>query len=85
MRIGDVVLLGIPGEPFCRMGLTIKAIRDDSLVLPVGYANGYLGYFAPPESWQTGGYEVQCGPWSKVGPDAYDMILNTARELVLDI
>jgi hypothetical protein len=53
--------------------------------VPVGYANGYLGYLAPPEAWAKGGYEVLCGPWSKVGPESFSMIQNTLYELFRQI
>lgn len=74
--IGSIVLLGIPGEPFCAMGLAIKRSFLPYKGIPVGFANEYLGYLAPPEVWSKGGYEVQLGPWSKVGSEAYGQILN---------
>jgi hypothetical protein len=81
MRLGNAVLAGIPGEPFCRMG---KAIREMAMPLtgvPVGYANGYVGYIVPPESWGGGGYEVEPGPWSKVAPESHALILEALAGL----
>lgn len=83
--IGRVVLLGIPGEPFCAMGLESKQSFLPYICLPVGFANGYLGYLAPPEVWSKGGYEVQFGPWSKVGPEAYRQILNEINHMKKEI
>jgi hypothetical protein len=85
LRIGGAALGGIPGEPFCRIGLEMKARLKPLVGVPVGYANGYLGYLAPPEAWAKGGYEVLCGPWSKVGPESFSMIQNTLYELFRQI
>jgi len=85
LRIGDVALVGIPGEPFAQMGLDLKTATAAPLALCVGYANGYLGYIAPSAAWKQGGYEVSPGMWSIVGPDAYDILVGLARELVKNV
>ena len=81
VRMGNALLIGIPGEPFCQMGATIKEISRPLVGVPVGYTNGYLGYIAPPEAWERGGYEVSCGPWSKVGPEAYGMLIEVFKRI----
>jgi neutral ceramidase len=75
VRLGNAVLTGIPGEPFCRMGKAIRERARPLAGIPVGYANGYVGYIVPPESWPRGGYEVDPGPWSKVAPESHALIL----------
>lgn len=82
MRIGGAALAGIPGEPFTRIGLEIKEMAKPLTGVPVGYANGYLGYLAPPAAWERGGYEVSCGPWSKVGPESFSMVLAALKSLL---
>ena len=81
MRLGNAVLAGIPGEPFCRMGKAIREMAAPLTGIPVGYANGYVGYIVPPESWARGGYEVAPGPWSKVAPESHGLILEALRDL----
>jgi neutral ceramidase len=81
VRLGNSILAAIPGEPFCRMGMEIKRLAKPLRGIPVGYANGYLGYIVPPDSWRRGGYEVGLGPWSKVGPESYGIILETFSRL----
>ena len=81
IRIGPVVLVGIPGEPFCELGLEIKRRAAPLCAVPVGYANGYLGYIAPPSAWAKGGYEVSCGPWSLVGPESHGIVLRAFEKL----
>ncbi len=81
LRLGNTVLAGIPGEPFCRMGKAIRDLAAPLTGIPVGYANGYVGYIVPPESWARGGYEVDPGPWSKVAPESHTLILDTLNGL----
>lgn len=81
MRLGKAVLAGIPGEPFCRMGKAIREMAAPLTGVPVGYANGYVGYIVPPESWARGGYEVAPGPWSKAAPESHTLILEAMDNL----
>ena len=81
VRIGDTVLVGIPGEPFSQLGMEIKKRCEPLVGIPVGYANGYLGYIAPPGAWQKGAYGLHCAPVSKVGPESYQMILDALEML----
>ena len=60
MRIGDLVLVGIPGEMFCEYGLAVKSrLRKGAGLnaMLVGYANDYIGYIVTPRAVETGGYE----------------------------
>lgn len=82
IRIGDAVLAGVPGEAFCVTGYRIKALCAPRVGVPVTCANGYLGYLAPPEAWERGGYEVALGPWSKVGPEAPAILLTAVKRLL---
>ncbi len=81
IRLGSALIFGIPGEPFCRMGMAIRNLARPLTGIPVGYANGYVGYIVPPEEWAKGGYEVEPGPWSKVGPESHDVILRAFEGL----
>jgi neutral ceramidase len=82
LRLGPAVLAGIPGEPFCSLGRELKAMLAPHIGVPVGCANGYLGYLAPPEAWAAGGYETELGPWSKVGPEATGLVQEAVRALM---
>ncbi|MCD6407755.1 neutral/alkaline non-lysosomal ceramidase N-terminal domain-containing protein [bacterium] len=81
IRIANILITGIPGEPFCKLGKEIKEKSKPFIGIPAGYTNGYLGYIAPPEVWKKGGYEVRCGPWSKIGEESYDIILKNFEKL----
>jgi neutral ceramidase len=73
LRIGDALLLGVPGEPTVETGRHMKAAAlahapagtRDAMV--VGLANGYHGYFTTPEEYDQQHYEgghTVFGKWS---------------------
>ncbi|MCA9204563.1 MAG: hypothetical protein KDA59_16025 [Planctomycetales bacterium] len=63
MRIGDFLLLTIPGEPMVEYGFQIeKAIADRATPIVIGYANGHLGYICTADSHEYGGYEPNMSP-----------------------
>jgi hypothetical protein len=82
IRVGDLAVIGLPGEPFTETGLAIKAMSVAPHTMVVGYANDYLGYLAPPAAWLDGGYEVALGPWSLVGPAGAAQLVQAAVESV---
>ncbi len=61
LRIGEIALVGLPGEPICEVGLAAEAaLRDAGIREPiaVGLANDYLGYILNEKEYAHGGYEV---------------------------
>ena len=61
LRIGDTVLVGLPGEPICEVGLETQkqvAAAGFQNVLVIGLANDYLGYIVNEKEYPHGGYEV---------------------------
>ena len=59
VAVGDVALLGIPGEPFTGIGREVKKAEDWALVLPCGLVNAYWDYFPTMEAYEAGGYEAR--------------------------
>lgn len=56
IRIGDLTIVGLPGEVFMEIGAQIEeSIDGPSLIL--GYANGNHGYYCTQSSYEVGGYE----------------------------
>ncbi|MCR3752975.1 hypothetical protein [Lentzea californiensis] len=83
LRIGGLALAGLPGEPFVELGSELKSMSgDDRTVLPVGYANDYLGYLTHPEAWDTHVYEVSLGPWTRIGRFGGQHLTDTAKSMV---
>ena len=59
LTIGNVALLGIPGEPFTAIGRALKEAPGWDLVLPICCTNGYEGYFPTMDAYLEGGYEAR--------------------------
>jgi len=58
LRVGDLALCALPGEPFCQTGLDIKAKSPFKPTMMVGMANDYAGYLPTEEQHALGGYET---------------------------
>lgn len=80
MRIGDFLLVGVPGEPLTVYAEALRDAlawdRDRTIVL--GYAQDYVGYLLTPEDWLRGGYEPAINFW---GPLEGEYVLERAVEL----
>jgi neutral ceramidase len=81
LALGDITLVGLPGEIFSEIGLRIR--RDDPSAWPVGFANGNLGYLYPDVALAEGGYEVDRAyrlyGEQRVGPGTADALVTAAR------
>src|SRR5206468_3837905 len=58
LRIGDLGVCALPGEPFAQTGLDIKRQSPFKTTMMVGMANDYAGYLATEEQHALGGYET---------------------------
>lgn len=61
VRLGDLLLIGVPGEPTAQTGLAIKALARERGVKTTGVValtNGWLGYLPSPEQYRAGKYEA---------------------------
>ena len=56
LRLGGLYLIGFPGEPFCSIGMDVKAACPEA-VLTTCLTNGSDGYFPDAESFKEKGYE----------------------------
>ena len=59
VAVGDIALVGLPGEPFTGIGRALKESAGWALVLPCCIANGNAGYFPMREAYDEGGYEAR--------------------------
>ncbi|MEM7343599.1 MAG: neutral/alkaline non-lysosomal ceramidase N-terminal domain-containing protein [Chloroflexota bacterium] len=58
IRLDDVAIVAVPGEPFAEMGLQVKAGSPFKHTFFIGYANGLVGYIPMESDHALGGYEV---------------------------
>ena len=58
ISVGDVVIAGLPGEPFTDVGRGIKAGSKFTLTMAACCANGYEGYYPMQSAYDEAGYEA---------------------------
>lgn len=58
LRINDIGIVAVNGEPFAELGLEVKRRSPLAHTWFLGYSNGCLGYFPTPEAFDEGGMEV---------------------------
>lgn len=79
VRIGDTVVISLPGEVFTAIALNIRKQSKFPKTMFLGLANDYIGYVQTPESSASAGYEVVA---SRVTDDAAGVITQTAIEMI---
>lgn len=58
IAIGNIAFIGIPGEPFSKIGIELKKNPKFDLVIPTALTNGSKGYFPSKDAYDEGGYET---------------------------
>ncbi|HUY37094.1 MAG TPA: hypothetical protein VMV69_30545 [Pirellulales bacterium] len=59
LRIDELALVAVNGEPFAELGLEVKRRSAVPNTFLLGYSNGCLGYLPTPEAFDEGGMEVE--------------------------
>jgi hypothetical protein len=81
-RIADAAFLALPGEPFVEGGLRIKIASPTYPTCVVHCTNQYVGYIPTKDAFDRGGHEVNTTTWSKLVPEALDMIVDASTVLL---
>lgn len=77
--LGNVGVVGVPGEAFVEHGLDFKARASVGTLLIAGYANGYVGYLPTLKEFENFGYEI----WTtKVAPEAIGQFRDAGTDLI---
>lgn len=84
LRIGDVVIAAMPGEPFAEIGVAVKKASPFPVTMFCGYSSGAGGDYLPTEAeYAFGGYEVQRTPYApgadRAVVEAFIRLLNEVR------
>jgi len=59
IAIGNLAMIGLPGEPFTGIGRGLKLAEGWDLVMPTCNTNAKEGYFPMQDSYDEGGYEAR--------------------------
>jgi neutral ceramidase len=82
LQIGNALLLGLPAEPFVEIGLSLRTMGRPKHLLPVGAANGMVGYLPTAPAFLRGGYETTVGPTSRLGDSAESQLMVGVRQMI---
>lgn len=64
LRIGDMAIVAMPGEPFAEIGAAIKKNSPFKITMFCGYSTGVGGGYMPIEpEFEQAGYEVEMTPY----------------------
>jgi hypothetical protein len=81
LRLGPVVLLGLPGECLSDSGGTIRREVAGAHAMLVSYANDYVGYLPSSEVIEQGGYEARTRMLTSEGiAELISAAIDAARE-----
>ena len=86
LRLGDLVILGVPGEMAAQLGLEAKSkarqITGSACVTIGGLADEWVSYVLPAEEYRRGGYEASMSFYGeKLGSTLVEGIIGGARGL----
>jgi len=84
-RIGDIAMVALPGEPFVEGQLKIKLNSPAKYTFVMHMTSHYVGYIPTFEAMKRGGHETTLSTWSKLVPQALDMIVDTSIDLLKEV
>jgi len=85
MRLGEVALVGIPGEMFARLGLEIRRRSPFRYTYVIGLANGTIGYIGDRHSYELGGYQLWAGMHSPSAPGTGEALVEQALAMLQEV
>ncbi len=74
-RVGEIAIVGLPGEPFVELGLALKANPYFPHTFVAGYCNDLILYIPTREAYAQGGYEVEM---ARVAPGSGEQMVASA-------
>ena len=79
-RIGDLGIVGLPGEPFVEGQLAIKTSSAASYIFPAHLTSHYVGYLPTREAYARGGHEANAEVtyWAKLAPGSLELVVEKA-------
>lgn len=80
LRLGDIYILGLPGEVLVEIGLQIKKRAGVEKLLIIALANDPIGYVCHSEAYDEGGYESGSG--TNLAKGAGEIMVEQALELI---
>ena len=82
VALGNVAMVGLPGEAFTGIGTALKETPGWDLILPTCSTNGYEGYLPMEDAFGEGGYESRS---SRYKPGVAEKLIEEGKKLLADL
>ena len=82
LRIGNLALLFLPGEPFVETAFEIEKASPFTHTLITGFCENTIGYIPTDKAYEEGGYEVGPGKWAFLPQGSDGVIVSAALEML---
>lgn len=83
--LGDIALVGIPGEFFTELGIQIKRQSPFRYTYIIELANDYIGYIPDKQAFDLGGYQVWTGFHSLVAKGTGEAMVKKTVQLLSEL
>ena len=80
LRIGDLAMVGFPGEFFVEFGINTKRLSPFARTMTIELANDWIGYVPTDRGLDEGGYETWLARSARVAKGAEDLFMSAAEE-----
>ena len=83
-RIGDLAIVGLPGEPFVEGQLAIKTSNTAPYIFPAHLTTHYVGYLPSWEAYIRGGHEANAEVTycAKPAPGSLEVVVDKAVSVI---
>ncbi|MGN8070314.1 hypothetical protein [Mucilaginibacter sp. SG564] len=85
IRIGELAIVFLPGEPFVETAQDIEDGSPFTYTIIVAYAENNIGYIPTAEAFQLGGYEAGPGKWSYMEAGTDKVVSKEALRLLNEL
>lgn len=86
MRIGSLAIVGLPGEIFVELGLTVKRESPFSQTIVNTLCNGSIyGYVGTKEAYVQGGYEPKLKVFNRISPGTGERLAEAGGKLLSEL
>ena len=83
LRLGDIYILGLPGEVLVEVGLDIKKKAGLQNLMITALSNDTIGYVCHSQAYEQGGYEAVSG--TNLAKGGGELIINHALDLLAEV
>jgi len=80
--LGDIALVGVPGELFTKLGIIMKRLSPFRYTFIIQLANDWIGYIPDKQAYELGGYQTWTGFHSYVEKGTGEMLVEKTVQML---